>query len=366
MSNFILSRTGAPKTQPVHVLYGGAHLFRVSTLEKLSNLALASAKEHDLATALGLSAQVAERVFAKLASEPVEDLRVDFEDGYGIRPSDVEDADAIRVANEIAHATLPRHFGIRIKSGPRGLRTLRLVLEHAATLPQGFVVTLPKVTSTSEVSTLVSALEQHPAIGIEIMVETPQAMTQLRDFVAAAEGRCVAAHFGAYDYLASLGIAQQDLLHPACDYARMQMLTQLAGTGIWLADGATNLLPLKGTDIAAAWKLHYNHTRRALYNGFYQGWDLHPAQIPARLAAVYSFYLDGLQQASERLRNFVAMSAQATAVNGQFDDAATGLVLLNYFRRALACRAIAEADLPTLTGLTAEQLSKSTFGVATR
>jgi hypothetical protein len=125
------------------------------------------------------------------------------------------------------------------------------------------------------------------------------------------------------------------------------MLLQLAGTGVWLSDGATNVLPLKGSNIQAAWKLHYDNTRRALYNGFYQGWDLHPAQIPARYAAVFSFFHEGMDIASARLRNFVAAAAQATHVGGVFDDAATGRGLLNYFRRAQAGGAISgDTDLP--------------------
>jgi citrate lyase beta subunit len=328
------------------VVYGGAHLFKASTCEKLGELARRAAKEHDLQAALGVPDEVAALVTAKLAREPLEDYRIDFEDGFGIRPDEEEDAAALNAAREIKNAGLPRQGGIRVKAGPRGFRTLHLFLDNAGpTLPANFVVTLPKVTAVAEVSGLAAALP--PEIGIELMVETPQAVQHLREFVDACEGRCVGAHFGAYDYLAILGIAQQDLLHPACDFARAQMLLQLAGTGVWLSDGATNLLPLKGSNIQAAWKLHYDHTRRSLYNGFYQGWDLHPAQIPARYAAVFSFFHQGLEAASIRLRNFVAAAAQATHIGGIFDDAATGQGLLNYFLRARACGALPQgADLP--------------------
>ena len=192
------------------------------------------------------------------------------------------------------------------------------------------------------------------------MIETPQSIFILPQLLEAAEGKCVAAHFGAYDYTASLGItaANQDLHHPACEFARSMMLASLAGTGVWLVDGATNLIPIPPA-VHRAWKLHYDNIRHSLYNGFYQGWDLHPAQIPARLVAVHTFFLEGLAEASARLRNFMDQAAQATRVGAVFDDAATGRGLLNYFERAVHCGAIAPNDVPGLTGVTVEELGSS-------
>ena len=147
--------------------------------------------------------------------------------------------------------------------------------------------------------------------------------------------------------MASLGItaACQDLRHPACNFARSMMLATLAETGVWLVDGATNLLPFP-PEVDRAWKLHYDNIRHSLYNGFYQGWDLHPAQIPARLVAVHTFFLEGLAEASSRLSNFLDQSEQATRVGAIFDDAATGRGLMNYFERAVRCGAISETDVP--------------------
>jgi hypothetical protein len=196
--------------------------------------------------------------------------------------------------------------------------------------------------------------------------------------VELTHGRCVGAHFGPYDYTSSLGITShnQHLLHPACHFARSTMLMTLAGSGIALSDGPTNILPIpphRGDDlneiqraenrvvVHRAWRLHYQHVRDALYNGFYQGWDLHPAQFPVRYAAVYSFFLEGLEAASERLRNFIRMAMQATRVGDVFDDAATGQGLLNYFLRAMSCGAVPESDIPALTGLTLEQLRSASF-----
>lgn len=329
------------RTQPIHVVYGGAHLFRSGTCLKLADIARKSVADYDLAEALQLPSPVAAKVAHKLDHEPIEDFRIDFEDGFGVRSDEEEDHAASNAARELKGAALPKHFGIRIKPGERGMRTLKIFLENCDALPKHFVVTLPKVTSAWEVSALTDELRDHRNIHIEIMVETPQAIFQVPQLVAAAHGRCIAAHFGAYDYLASLGISAQDLSHPACDFARHMMQISLADTGVWLSDGATNLLPLTKTQdravVHAAWKLHYENVRRSLYHGFYQSWDLHPAQIPARLAAVFAYFEQAMDQAVERLKNFIASAAKSSQVQGMFDDAATGRGLLNYFRRAHAC-----------------------------
>ena len=298
----------------------------------------------------------------------MEDFRIDFEDGFGYRSEAEEDAAADGAAREVTAAvqakSLPKMFGIRIKSfrvetKARALRTLDRFLSQAI-LPKNFVVTLPKITAPEQVAELVVALRSHPDVRIEIMVETPQSIFMLPELVRAAEGRCIAAHFGAYDYTASLGItaANQDLHHPACDFARSMMLAALAETGVWLVDGATNLIPIPPA-VHRAWKMHYDNIRHSLYNGFYQGWDLHPAQIPARLAAVYVFFLEGIEEASARLRNFMDQAAQATRVGAVFDDAATGRGLLNYFERAVRCGAIPENDVQGLAGVTVEELGSS-------
>ena len=378
--------------QPVHVLYGGAQLFKPGTCSKLGELARKSLAQYApdadaLAAALGLpettAGAVYERITEKLALEPVEDFRIDFEDGFGVRPDQEEDAAAAAAGRASAEALrsggLPAFFGIRIKPlseefGGRGLRTLRLFLDSLdGKLPANFLVTLPKVTHAGQVRQLAVALGPYEGAGLEIMVETPQAIFILPQLVQAGAGRCRAAHFGAYDYTASLGItaSHQSILHPACDFARSMMQTALAGSGVRLADGATNTLPLephRGAELSAAqkaenraavhaaWKVHYTQIRHSLYNGFYQGWDLHPAQLPARYAAVYSFFLEGMAAESERMRNFVAAAARSTAIRGVFDDAASGQGLLNSFLRALDCGAIREEEARELTGLTIEEL----------
>lgn len=388
--------------QPIHTVYGGAHLFKADTAAKLGATALKALEAHapdapTLASAIGIPIPVAARVHArvrdKLVREPVEDFRLDFEDGYGNRPDDEEDGHAESAAGEVAagarNGTLPPFIGIRIKNlgdelRPRALRTAhlfvtRLLQETGGAVPANFVVTLPKITAASQVATLAAALDrleashQLPAgtLRMELMVETPYSIFDDRGaaalpmLVREGKGRVSAAHFGTYDYTASLGItaAHQHMRHPACDFARSMMQVALAGSDVWLSDGATNILPVGGDRavVHRAWKAHFDDIQHSLANAFYQGWDLHPAQLVTRYAAVYAFFLESLDAASERLRNFIARAAQATLVGEVFDDAATGQGLLNFFLRALNCGAVRQDEVGALTGLTLDELRSASF-----
>lgn len=401
--------------QPVHTVYGGAHLFRSDTAVRLGQLSVRSFQAYapDAATfaaALGLPDNLADTIYArvgeKLAREAVEDFRIDFEDGYGTRPDAEEDSHAVAAAEEVskgmAAGTLPPFIGIRIKPFSdelmtRSIRTLdlfltKLVSATGGVLPDNFVVTLPKIVTPEQVRAMVSIFEQiEPKLRLapgtlkmEMMIETTQSIISsngeaaMPKMLEAAQGRCTAAHFGAYDYTASCSItaAHQDMLHPACDFARAMMQVSFGGTGVWLSDGATNVMPIgphRGENLTAeqiaentavvhrAWKLHYDHCRHSLVNAFYQGWDLHPAQLATRYAAVFTFFLEGLDAASQRLRNFIEKAAQATLVGDVFDDAATGQGLLNYFLRAINCGAITENEALMRTSLTLDDLRSGSF-----
>jgi citrate lyase beta subunit len=438
------------RRQPVHVVYGGAHLFRAGISGRLGELALASLEEFapdafTFARAIGLpgmeglpksgklaiaterqfakapeklrvenrAAWMAQTVYArvleKLRREPVEDFRIDFEDGYGNRPDAEEDQHAKLAAEEVARGfaegSLPPFIGIRLKPfsmelRDRSIRTLDLFVSALCKaahgkLPPNFVVTLPKVVIPEQMAALAHLLEaMEPALGLEkgslrfeMMVETTQAIlnergeSSLPRFLDASGGRCIAAHFGTYDYTASCSItaAYQVMDHPACDFAKHMMQIAFAGTGIWLSDGATNVLPTpphragKGKKLTStqqeenreavhrAWRLHYGHIRHSLVTAYYQGWDLHPAQLPTRYAAVFSFFLEGLDSSAARLKNFVEKAAKATLVGDVFDDAATGQGLLNFFLRAINCGAIEEAEAERLTGVTIQELRLGSF-----
>ena len=408
------------RRQPVHTVYGGAHLFKSDSAQRLGSLgrrsleqfapdAVSFAKAIDLIGDAKLHTTIYQRVTEKLQREPVEDFRIDFEDGYGNRPDAEEDGHAASAAGEVAEGhknrTLPPFIGIRIKPfneelRARSFRTLdlfvsNLIERNDGHLPDNFVVTLPKITIPEQVTALVALLKQlekqtglaDGSLKFEMMIETTQSIINHRGqlnlplLLDQAEGRCVAAHFGTYDYTAGCNItaAHQHMLHAACDFAKHMMQVSFAGTGVWLSDGATNIMPVAphrapegGTltqqqidenreTVHRAWKLHYDHIQHSLVNAFYQGWDLHPAQLPTRYAAVYSFFLESLDAASERLKNFVEKAAKATLVGDVFDDAATGQGLLNYFLRAVNCGAITEVEAVERSGLTLPELRSASF-----
>lgn len=440
------------RRQPVHTVYGGAHLFKSDSCGRLGALAMRSLEQFgpdfltfakalelpgaerlpaaDSVGAADLNAQlesnpdrvkevdqaawlahaIYSRVTEKLRREAVEDFRIDYEDGYGNRPDAEEDGHAevgaMEVAAGMANNTLPPFIGIRIKPfteelRERSVRTLDIFLstllaETGGTLPGNFVVTLPKITIPEQVAMLAGLFDQFEqrnglptgSFKLELMIETTQSIINSRGeinlplLLEAAHGRCTAAHFGTYDYTASCSItaAHQHMMHSACDFAKHMMQVSFAGTGVWLSDGATNIMPVAphravegGPPLRAdqidenkavvhrAWKLHYDHIQHSLINAFYQGWDLHPAQLPTRYAAVYAFFLESLDAASARLRNFVEKAAKATLVGDVFDDAATGQGLLNYFLRALNCGALTEAEALQLSGLTRDELRSGSF-----
>ena len=406
--------------QPVHTVYGGAHLFKADSAARIGAVALSVLGEYapdapTFAAALGLppdpaglAETIRRRVVDKLTREPVEDLRIDFEDGYGIRPDAEEDGHARSVAEEVAAGlaagTLPPFIGIRIKPmskelHARSLRTLDLfvtTLLRAAgrRLPPHFAVTIPKLMGPGHVSAVARActvLERalklrRGTIALELMIETPQSIlaadgsSSLRALVAAGGGRVRGAHFGTYDYTALCGITAswQHMRHEACDFAKHMMQVGLAQSGVWLSDGATNVMPIAphraapGRPLTAderrenrdvvhrAWKVHFDDAHHSLVNGFYQGWDLHPAQLPTRYAALYAFFLSARPAATVRLRNFVEKAAQATLVGDVFDDAATGQGLLNFFVRGLNSGALTLEEARE-TGLSQEELQGRSF-----
>jgi citrate lyase beta subunit len=415
--------------QPVHTVYGGAHLYKPGAAAKLAKLArdhlqLYAPGPGDLAMALGfrgyesaqailddgdaaIASAVFDRVVRKLETEAVEDHRVDFEDGYGSRADDEEDAHALAAAQAMAEGlaagTLPAQVGIRIKAlteeaKVRAIRTLDLfltaLLGKGMGLPARFVVTLPKVTGEQQVASLADCLDlledrfglANGSIRIELMIETIQSILNadgragIPGLVAAGRGRVSQAILGTYDYTASCNIAAtwQDHRHPAADFARQMMQVSLTGTEVSLCDGITNVMPIaphrasaerplsvaeveeNNRVVHAAWKIHFDNIMHSLKLGFYQGWDLNPAQIPVRFAAVYYFFLTGLEAATERLKTFIERAAQASMVGNTFDDAATGQGLVNFFVSGLNCGALTHEEV-TAAGITLAELESRSF-----
>jgi malate synthase len=269
-------------------------------------------------------------------------------------------------------------------------------LVEAGGLPNGWMLTLPKVIAPQQVEYFVAALKAlEKGLGLpdgilrfEIMIEAPQVIIDHRGvsllpaLLDASAGRLHGAHFGAYDYTSSCNISagHQHMRHPSCEFAKNAMLAAFSGTGVRLSDGATAVLPVpvhraragapplteqqradNAAAMRAAWKLHYDDARHSLSGGFYQGWDLHPAQLVSRYAAVFSFFLEGIQAAGERLSNFVGKDAQATLVGNTFDDAATAYGLLNFFVRGINAGAIVEDEVQAMTGLSVAQIRARSF-----
>jgi citrate lyase beta subunit len=361
-----------PGRQPVHTVYVPADRYDAELVPAYGAAALRALDGHAAAyAALVADDDLVERVRAKLASEPVEDLRVDFEDGYVGRSEADEDADAVRAARALAESQQTGRAapfgGIRITcfEAPTRARALRTLTSYVDTLVsaggslEGWVVTLPKVTSVDQVEAMVHVCETLD-LRFEVQVETPQSIlgpdgtALVARMVHAGGARLTGLHYGTYDYSAFCGIAaeQQSLEHPVADHAKLVMQAAAAGTGVRLSDGSTNVLPVGSpAEVAAAWDNHHRLVRRSLERGYYQGWDLHPAQLPTRYAATYAFYRSGLPRALQRLADYTQHT-----MGGIADEPATARALAAYLLRGLDCGAVDAAEVVDGCGLDGEAL----------
>lgn len=357
------------RRQPVHTVYVPADAYTPELPAQWGERASALLAEHGgaaaLCTRLGLpdelTADVAPRVDAKLATGPIEDLRLDFEDGYGARPDTVEDADAVRAATAVAQAIgdgqAPRWIGLRFKcleaaTRTRGIRTLDLFLSTLLEtgLPDNLVITLPKVSTVGQVEAMVAlcaAFEQAAGLPrgrlrFEIQVETPQLIVgadgrlPVAAAIAAGAGRVSALHYGTFDYSAAIGVsaAYQSLAHPGADFAKQVMQVAAAGTGVHLSDGSTNVVPA-GDNVDPAWQLHHDLVRRSLERAYYQGWDMHPGHLPTRYIATFAFYREGFPAAAARLAAYLGRQE-----SGIMDEPATARALARYLLRGIGCGAV--------------------------
>ncbi|RMI36159.1 DUF6986 family protein [Streptomyces triticirhizae] len=376
--------------QPVHTVYVPADRHTATTPADWGRAALDLLDQHApdaaaFAAALdqppGAADDLLNRVRAKLAHEPVEDLRLDFEDGFAPRPDAEEDAVAAEAARHVATAHAEGRgtpfVGIRCQSleapvRDRALRTLDIfltaLLAHGP-LPAGLRLTLPKVShprQAAAMARLLTALED--ALGLperrlrfEIQIETPQAvlgpdgLATVARLIDHGEGRVEGLHYGTFDYSAALGIsaAHQAPDHPAADHAKAVMQLAAAGTGVRLSDGSTQVLPVGPTEqVHAAWRTHHRLVTRALARGYYQGWDTHPGHLPTRYAAVYAFYRAGLPDAAGRLADYAAGTTGAI-----LDEPATARALAGFLLRGLRCGAFTEQEVTGRTGLATERLT---------
>jgi citrate lyase beta subunit len=389
------------RRQPIHTVYIPGNRYTATMPADWGSTALAAAKDAGgldaVAALVGASGgtdcepeTLAALVENKLATEPIEDLRIDFEDGYGTFDDATEDADvehaiaALRIALDAGTST--PFVGTRFKcfeagTRARGLRTLDMFvsgLVDSGGLPDGLTLTLPKVTSVDQVEAMVtvaSSLESAnglPAgrIRFEVQVETPQAIlgadgrAPVAQFVHAGQGRVSSLHYGTYDYSASLGIAAayQSMEHPAADHAKNVMQLAVAGTGVHMSDGSTNILPVGDPDnVAMAWKLHARLVRRHLERGIYQGWDMHPGQLVTRYLATYAFYRGAFAPAATRLRNYVHQLDSTV-----MDEPATARALANVIHRGSVCGALTVDEIETATDLPMSTARDIALGRTTR
>ncbi|MFC7329005.1 DUF6986 family protein [Marinactinospora rubrisoli] len=373
------------RRQPVHTVYVPADQVRPGLARDWGDRALRVLDEHapgpeDLAAATGLAGPIVAgclpAVRAKLDREPIEDLRIDLEDGYGERPDDVEDRDARAAAAalcaDIAAATAPPGTGVRAKGlAPAGRRRgtrslvvfLDALLEGAGRLPDGFVLTLPKITSVDQVAAMVWVTERlerdlglaEGVLRFELQIETTQSIlaadgtAAVARMVHAGAGRVTGLHYGTYDYSAACGVtaAFQSMAHPVADHAKAVMQLAAAGTGVRLSDGSTNVLPVGGTaEIHAAWRLHATLVRRSLERAYYQGWDLHPHQLPTRYLATYAFYREAFGPAAARLRAYLGETG-----GGVLDEPATAQALAGVLVRGLDCGALTDTEVTEAAGV---------------
>nr|WP_206037784.1 aldolase/citrate lyase family protein [Rhodococcus sp. HNM0569] len=358
-----------PHGQPLHTVYVSAADASASTPSRWREDALELLERH--VDALGEISTPASVDLARgtLTRRPIADLRIDFEDGYGVRGDDVEDAHAARAGRTLASLAADPHgppsLGIRAKGlapheRARGIRTLELVLDAAGGVPAGFVFTVPKLRSAQQVPAVVALCDELErahglparALRFELQIESPQAVVgpdgsaTLAQAIHLADGRCTGLHYGTYDYSAACGIAPQfqSLDHPVADHAKAVMLAAAAQTGVWVCDGSTQVVPVGSEDdVRAALARHHRLVARALGRGYYQGWDMHPGHLVTRLLANYDFFRGALAAAAPRLQSYLARIGGSVV-----DEPATAQALATVVRRGLAVGAFAHADVLAL------------------
>ncbi|QHN35516.1 HpcH/HpaI aldolase/citrate lyase family protein [Gordonia pseudamarae] len=362
-----------PVGQPAHTVYVSAADAGAGTAREWGEraLVLAADSAHVLAELAG--EQAVDIALARLRTNPIEDLRIDLEDGYGWRPDDVEDAHARAAGHTLrawsaddAHA--PRSFGVRAKGlgaaeRDRGLRTLELVLDAAGGIPDGFVFTVPKLRDVRQVDAVIVLCEEFervhgvPAgtLRFELQIEIPQAVlgpdgtATLARAIHRGRPRLSGLHYGTYDYSAACGIvsAHQSPAHPAADHAKAVMQAAAAQTGVWLSDGSTQVLPTGSPDnIAAALRRHHGLVVRSLERGIYQGWDMHPGHLVTRWLAVVGFFRDAMPGAATRLQAYFERSGGDVA-----DEPATAMSLSLVIERGIAAGAFTFGEVTAIAPL---------------
>jgi citrate lyase beta subunit len=390
------------RTQPTHVVYGGAQLFKTGTINKIGTLAVAHFEQYtaqisrcqqelDPNQSVAVWQQAVGRAKSMLQHRSVQDFRIDFEDGFGVRSHAEEDqcarTSAEALADELLIGPMKSDIGLRIKAldaatADRAVRTLEifcasLFAKWTPNETQSLILTLPKVESWQQAETIaricsvVENLHKLPPnfFRLELMIEslgvfsTRDGANDARRMIDSTHQRLQAFHIGSYDLTAQCGVAalDQGMRHPACDWVILNLKAATEGTDIWISDGATATLPLvphrgeanqltsvqraeNESAVYYAWRKSLVDIRGSLRLGVSQGWDLHPHQIAIRYLTLAHYYSVNLPEMHQRMENFTKKKEQATAVGTAFDDAATVRGLVNFFSRGLAIGALQESE----------------------
>ncbi|QBE50078.1 DUF6986 family protein [Leucobacter triazinivorans] len=385
--------------QPLHTVYVPADQARDGIVEHWRAGALDAAAAvgglDGVADCIGVAddrrGEVVARAEEKLARQPVEDLRFDFEDGYGYRDDEEEDACAERagaLAGQLIRAEDgPDRIGLRMKpldrrGSRRGVRTLERFLgaylaaagaEPVSALT-GLRITLAKVMTGAQVEAMgeiCGALEDGhglapESLGIELQIEVPHVVAPIRPsdalVVLAGAPRVRALHFGTYDYTSAQGVlpGEQRSTHPVAQHAKRAMQAAAAVHGVEVCDGSSNLVPAGDRSMrVGAWARHAEQVREALRDGIPQGWDLHPAQLPSRFLASYDVLRGELAHAVRRVR---AAERGAAAGDGAevLDEPATLRMLGAFLARGVRTGAVDPDELgPGLELPRLEQLAET-------
>ncbi|KQU45932.1 aldolase [Rhodococcus sp. Leaf278] len=352
--------------QPSHTVYVSAADASANVPAEWGTAASTILDAHPEAFAELDTANVLPVVRERLSTAPIQDLRIDFEDGYGWRSDVVEDRHATAAGAALAALAKdsdgPTWLGIRSKGlaaheRRRGIRTLELVLDGAGGVPDGFVFTVPKLRAVGQVDAVVALCEEverahglpDRALRFELQIESPQAVigadgtATLARAITRADGRCTSLHYGTYDYSAACGItsAQQSLAHPVADHAKNVMLVAAAQTGVWVCDGSTQVVPTGSPEqVAASARRHFELVTRSLERGFYQGWDMHPGHLVTRWLATFGFFRHAMPVAAARLGGY--LDRQGGEV---MDEPATAQALAGVLVRGLDAGAFGLADV---------------------
>ena len=167
----------------------------------------------------------------------------------------------------------------------------------------------------------------------------PTAGDRRPDDPGRATGGCTGLHYGTYDYSAALRHRRR-VPEPGAPGRRPRQGGHAGGRGRHRGTAVRRLdqrpAGRRHRGRARRLALHARLVRRSLERGFYQGWDLHPAQLPTRYAATYAFFRDGLRGRGRRGCGATWTGRSA----GILDEPATARALAGFLLRGLDCGAL--------------------------